>query len=362
MRTRSGYPARRAGKRLASRAMGDVDLVIAKLHEYLAVPAVVGFEGPFLRHLAADFEVLGRPARLGAGVLHVAGPDARPVLTAHVDRHGLVALGGGRFAYAAHAVKAAEYGEEVAPGRRLVATVCTRLADELVVAYDSASGRQLGRGTTAHRCDIDTDVEISVAGLDHVPAGTPAGFALGCVESGGDVSGQLDNAISAALAYALVSAGFGGQVVFTAREEAGWSARHFLDHAAGQMAPTQELIVLDTSPFPERDPVDGGTVVLRRRDAGAAFAPALVDRLAAAAAGEGIPYLFKDEEIERRNREVGGKPQGLGRTELGRIVELSGGAWNGATVQVPTTDYHTNMETTSCAAIGAAVRLLTLVS
>ncbi len=342
--------------------MGDVDLVIAKLHEYLAVPAVVGFEGPFLRHLGADFEALGRPVRHGDGVLHVAGPDARPVLTAHVDRHGLVALGGGRFAYAAHVVKAAEYGEEVAPGRRFLATACTRLADEQVVAYDPASGRELGRGVTAHRCDVDTSVEISVAGLDRVPAGVPAGFALGCVESGGDVSGQLDNAISAALAHALVDGGFAGQVVFTAREEAGWSARHFLDHATGQMTPTQELIVLDTSPFPERGPVDAGAVVLRRRDAGAAFAPALVDRLAAAATAGGIPHLFKDEEIERRNREGGGKPRGLGRTELGRIVALSDGAWNGATVQVPTTDYHTNLETTSRAAIAAALRLVTIVS
>ncbi len=342
-----------------------VDLVVAKLHEYLAVPSVIGFERPFFRYLARELGGLGRTGHSAPGILHFAGSRPGRVVTAHVDRHGLVSRGGGRFGYAAHVVKAVEYGEEVASSRTFVATACGRLAGEPVAAYDPATGRVLGRGTTAHRCDLDTAVEIRAAGLEHVPAGTPAGFELGCVEAGERVIGQLDNVLSAAIVYALVHGGFDGDVVFTAREEAGWSARHFLDHAASHLTPTHGLIVLDTSPFPDAGPVDEGIVVLRSRDAGGDFAAGLVERLMSAADAVGIRTLLKDREIEARNRELvaaGRKPAGLGRTELGRIVELSGGAWNGATIQVPTTDYHTNMETTSRSAIGSVLRLLEAVA
>ncbi len=342
-----------------------VDQVVAKLHEYLAVPSVVGFEMPFFHHLAGDFAGLGRRARHAPGILHLPGLDRTRALTAHVDRHGLVSRGGGRFAYAAHVVKAAQYGEEVAASPGFVATVCARLGDEPLVAYDPESGEILGRGATAHRCDTDTTIEIAASGLGDVPAGTPAGFDLGCVEEGERIVGQLDNVLSAAMAYALVAAGFAGDVVFTAREEAGWSARHFLDYANRHLTPTHGLLVLDTSPFPESGPVDAGVVVLRTRDAGGEFSAGLVDRLVAEAEASALDYLIKDRDIEARNRELvagGRKPARLGRTELGRIVELSAGAWNGATVQVPTTDYHTNRETTSRRAIRHALRLVAAVS
>ncbi len=338
-----------------------VDLVVQKLHEYLAIPSVVGFELPFFRYLARDFGGLGRTGVSAPGILHLAGSRSGQVVLAHVDRHGLVSRGGGRFGYAAHVVKAAEYGEEVRASRGFVATACSRLADEPVVAYDPGTGDVLGRGTTAHRCDTDASVEIHAAGLEYVAPDTPAGFELGCVEHGERVIGQLDNVLSAAVAYALAAAGYEGDVVFTAREEAGWSARHFLDYVASSLTPTHELLVFDTSPFPDSQPVDDGVVVLRTRDAGGEFAADLVERLMAEAAAAGIRYLVKDREIEARNRELaaaGGRPAGLGRTELGRIVELSGGTWNGATVQVPTTDYHTNMETTSRRAIDAVLRLI----
>ncbi len=345
--------------------MPGVDLVVEKLHEYLAVPSVVGFEGPFFRHLADDFAGLGRPLRQARGVLHLAGRRGDQVLTAHVDRHGLVSRGGGRFGYAAHVVKAAEYGEEVAASRGFVATACSRLADEPVVAYHPATGEILGRGTTAHRCDVDTAVEITATGLEHLPPGVPTGFELGCVEAGEHLIGQLDNVLSAAIAYALVAGGFDGHVIFTAREEAGWSARHFLDYAGANLTPTHGLLVLDTSPFPDPGPVDEGVVVLRTSDAGGDFDAGLVACLITEAGAAGLRWMLKDREIEARNRELvaaGRKPLGLGRTELGRIVELSGGAWNGATVQVPTTDYHTNMETTSRSAVGAALRLVAAVT
>ena len=49
---------------------------------------------------------------------------------------------------------------------------------------------------------------------------------------------------------------------------------------------------------------------------------------------------MKDEHLE-----VQGKT--LGITELGHIVDKTNGRYNGATVQLPTTNYHSNHETTS---------------
>jgi hypothetical protein len=41
----------------------------------------------------------------------------------------------------------------------------------------------------------------------------------------------------------------------------------------------------------------------------------------------------------------------LGKTELGHFVDETEGRYNGATVQLPTTNYHSNHETTSELAI-----------
>ena len=58
---------------------------------------------------------------------------------------------------------------------------------------------------------------------------------------------------------------------------------------------------------------------------------------------------MKDEVIEAQNAQLpeDAEPGELGKTELGRVIQHTGGRFNGATVQLPTTDYHSNHETTS---------------
>jgi hypothetical protein len=117
---------------------------------------------------------------------------------------------------------------------------------------------------------------------------------------------------------------------------------------------------VDTSPFPDRDSADSQLLVLRRKDANAAFNPAMSSRLEDICKAVGFTYLFKDEYIEAQNAKAqaeGGETQSLGSTELGRIVAASNGFVQGTTLQIPTTGYHTMEESCSLAATSAFNRV-----
>ncbi len=315
--------------------------VTERTERFLGIPAVVGFEGPFLAALASEVRALGRDAERRSGLLAVAGGPT--TVSAHIDRHGFVVGEDSRLRYAANVAA------HRALSPRLAATICRRFDRERVVAYDPSTGDIVGEGTVGHEehCGI-ADVELFAEGLCEVEAGTPVAFAPGSGADGPWLRGQLDNPLSAALCMELVADGFDGTVLFTAGEEAGrsWEA------IAGWFdQPTDTLLVLDTSPFDEPGPVESGAVVLRHRDAGAEFAPATTERVAAAASRAAAPIVWKDEVLA-----AAAKP--LGRTELGRVVAETGGRVTGTTLQVPTTDYHTNREATAAPAIAAACRTL----
>ena len=106
---------------------------------------------------------------------------------------------------------------------------------------------------------------------------------------------------------------------------------------------------MDTTPYNDSRAIDEGLVVLRNKDENGIFNPDLVKRLRSACDQDRIKYQFKDEIIEMQNARLpeGKEPIDLGKTELGRIVQHTNGKYNGSTLQLPTTNYHTNHETTS---------------
>ncbi len=75
----------------------------------------------------------------------------------------------------------------------------------------------------------------------------------------------------------------------------------------------------------------------------------------------GVSYRYKDVSIEQLNltRE---KPMSLGRTELGRLIEASAGEIRGTTLQLPTSSYHTQLETGKLSSVHAMIRLLSSLS
>jgi hypothetical protein len=150
----------------------------------------------------------------------------------------------------------------------------------------------------------------------------------------------------------LIDEGFDGRVLFTADEEIGLSWRYtksYLDSAGIQ---TDNLIVLDTTPYPNLDAIDRGVIALRNRDAFAEFNAGLVSALRDSCDSERIGYEMKDEIIAAANASSHSKkPKSLGKTELGHLVAETGGKYNGTMVQLPSTNYHTNQETTSVRAL-----------
>lgn len=319
--------------------------IIERTARFLGTPAVVGHEGPFLDLVERDLRTIGRSTERSEGLL-VAHGDGQIVLSAHVDRHGLVTAERGRLIYAA----AAAAGEHRPLTPRRAAVVCKRFAEEEAVAYDSTTGRILGHGTIDHadHCGIGEGLQLFARGFPVLDPGTPVGFAGRLQRTGGWLSGQLDNVITVAMIVELLATGFDGTALFTAGEEAGRSWQSIVEWMPPQ---SDELLVLDTSPFDTADEAEHGVVVLRHRDAGETFSDRRSGQLADAARSTGATVVWKDAVLAER-----GRP--LGRTELGRVVAATSGRVTGTTLQVPTTDYHTNREATTEAAVAATVSTL----
>lgn len=341
-----------------------VRTVVAKTREYLRQPAVVGYEQLFLDYLARDFASLGCQIDRQTKLLAVWRSEAQPqILSVHIDRHGLVGTGGGEYEYAAYVARQSEYQEDLSIGREMLEKIRDRFLGEEVVAYEAETGRSLGESVIreAQVCDRRAKLVFPIEGFEKFPPGTPVAFSPICQMEEGRISGQLDNAISAAVAYTLFAQGFMGTTLFTAEEEIGKSWTFALDYLMGKGRRSQDLLVLDTSPFPDDDAIQEGSVILRHRDANGEFNATLGSRIRKICEQEGIPFQVKDELLIASNRErekLGMMPLGLGSTELGRLVEGSSGALNGTTLQLPTLEYHSNRETTSHVAISNFLKLL----
>lgn len=117
------------------------------------------------------------------------------------------------------------------------------------------------------------------------------------------------------------------------------------------------LLVLDTSPFPDELELSKQNIVLRWRDANAEFSRPLTAEIQQCCDAMGITYRFKDEYIAEQNK-LREKPSSLGRTELGRLISAVPEFTTGTTVQLPTTGYHTQMETANLVAGEAMLDLL----
>ncbi|GAB1260996.1 peptidase M42 [Aurantivibrio plasticivorans] len=327
-------------------------------------PSVVGAEHSFFRVLQRELEERGANVTWYEGLLVAQGSDPMSVMfSAHIDRHGLVCTGPNEFQYAAFVAgnRTDLLGNSVSEA--LMSKVTGRYIGEEVYAYEPWSGVYRGNGTIkrAYVCQNRNNLIFEVEGLEGVVAGTPIAFKDKLSINNGRIEGQLDNVLSAAVLVHLFSSGFKGTAFFTAQEEAGKSWRYLMEWFRRFGGSTNRLFVLDTSPFPNLETANAQLLVLRQKDANAAFNQQSTQCVEALCREKGLSYIYKDAYVEKENQRLekqGETPQSLGSTEMGRIISASNGLVGGTTIQVPSIGYHTMKESVSIASVEAYIDIL----
>jgi putative aminopeptidase FrvX len=330
------------------------------LKQLIRIPSVVGAEHSFFMYVKRELEEMGINVEYYDGVLVAKGDmPTSGYISAHADRHGLICTGHNEFQYAAFIAKNRADLTGKSNSEELLHSFTTRFVDEKVQAYEPWSGSYLGLGVIkdAFLCERRNNIIFKVDGFDHLLPGTPIAFMDKLVQTDEFISAQLDNVISVALIIHMYSIGYKGTAFFTASEEAGKSWRFLLEYFKRFDISTDELLVLDTSPYPTIDDIANLDIVLRNRDANAVFKSSLKNKIKNIAIEENIKYHFKDAYLKNKASEAG-KKASLGTTELGRLIHATKGMLQGTTLQIPTIDYHTTNETTSIKSIDSIIIIL----
>ncbi len=348
----------------AIKSQTELESFSSLLNTLMRSPSVVGAEHSFFRVLQRELEERGAQVEWYEGLLVAHGNQPRSHLfSAHIDRHGLICTGPNEFQYAAFVAGARSdlLGNSVS--EQLINKVANRFDDEAVYAYEPWSGAYRGRGTIrrSYVCSRRNNLIFELDNMAHLVAGTPVAFNDQLTVTDEALVGQLDNVLTAAALVYLFELGYEGTAFFTAQEEAGKSWRYLLEWFRRFGEPTNQLIVVDTSPYPDFDSAAQQHLVLRNCDANAPFNQALGKRLAELCDNLKLNYQFKDEFVKARNEEAkarGEDPASLGSTEMGRIIQASKGLVDGTTLQIPTSGYHTMEESAPIPSVLGFIQVL----
>ncbi len=338
------------------------------LSSLIRTPSVVGAEHSFFRVLQRELEERGAKVTWYEGLLVAQGrrPDS-VMFSSHIDRHGLICTGPNEFQYAAFVAGARSdlLGNSVS--EQLMNKIVNRFENEAVYAYEPWSGAYRGRGSIekVYICEYRNNLIFELKDMEHMVAGTPVAFADRLQQTEKALVGQLDNVLTAAALIYLFDCGFEGTLFFTAQEEAGKSWRYLLEWFRRFGGSTNQLIVVDTSPYAEFDLAKKQNLTLRNRDANAVFNHSLTEKLVKVCQQNNISYQFKDQYVAEMNKQliaVGETPLSVGSTEMGRIIAASNGLVDGTTMQIPTSGYHTLSEAAPIESVSSFIKVLSVLS
>ncbi len=330
------------------------------LKQLIRIPSVVGAEHPFFMFVKRELEEIGIEVEYYDGVLVAKGTQPTSgYISAHSDRHGLICTGHNEFQYAAFIAKNRADLTGTSNSEQLLHNFTSRFVDEKVQAYEPWSGTYLGMGVIkeASLCERRNNIIFKVDGFEYLFPGTPIAFMDRLDIKDNLISAQLDNVISVAIIIYMYHLGYKGTAFFTASEEAGKSWRFLLEYFRRFNISTNELLVLDTSPYKSLEDMQNLDVILRHRDENATFKSPLKNKIKKIAIEERIKYHFKDAYLKNNMKQSGVKGS-LGTTELGRIIHATKGAIQGATLQIPTIGYHTVNETTTRKSVDSMITIL----
>lgn len=333
------------------------------LKQLIRIPSVVGAEHSFFMYLKRELEDLNIQVEYYDGVLVAKGCEPQSgYISAHADRHGLICTGHNEFQYAAYIAKNQADLTGNSNSEQILKNFEMRFVNQKVQAYEPWSGSYLGLGLIedAFLCERRNNIIFKVKDLEHLLPGTPIAF-MDKLEVENDlISAQIDNVLSVALILHLYHLGYQGTAFFTAAEEAGRSWRFLLEYFRRFDITTNELLVLDTSPYSDIADLNSLNIVLRNRDENAYFRSPLKTKIKKIALKKKIKYHYKDEYLKNIMKQKNIKTS-LGVTELGRIIKASKGNIQGTTLQVPTIGYHTVKETTTKSSIEATLEILNMI-
>lgn len=334
------------------------------LSSLMRCPSVVGAEHSFMRILQRELEARGANVIWYEGLLVAQGnrPDSL-YLSAHIDRHGLICTGPNEFQYAAFVASNRSDLLGNSASELLMERIAGRFENTDVYAYEPWSGAYIGKGMieNSYICPTRHNLIFNVGGLEGLVAGTPIAFDDQLHMTDSTIMGQMDNVLSVALQVYLFEIGFEGTAFFTCQEEAGKSWRYVVEWFRRFGGNTDNLLVLDTSPFETLSEAEKYDLVLRNLDANAVFDAERTKAIADTIQQDGHTMVFKDDYIETLNKTkqaAGQSPYPLGATELGRIINASGGQITGTTLQMPSTGYHTMRETVPIKSVVAMIDVL----
>ncbi|MAD42788.1 MAG: peptidase M42 [Arcobacter sp.] len=330
------------------------------LKQLIRVPSVTGHEHSFFMFLKRELEDLDITVEYYDGVLVAKGkkPESGYIST-HADRHGLICTGHNEFQYAAYIAKNQSSLSENLNKEQVLKNFEKRFTSQKVQAYEPWSGSYLGMGMieNAFLCQRRENIIFQINGFDHLFPGTPIAFMDRLEIDDEIISAQLDNVLSVAILIYLYHQGYQGTAFFTASEEAGKSWRFLLDYFRRFEISTNELLVLDTSPYKTMEDLENIDVVLRNRDENGYFRSPLKTKIKKIAIKNRIKYHYKDEYLKNIMKQNNTKSS-LGITELGRIIHASKGQIQGTTLQIPTIGYHTVKETAKRESVDSILLIL----
>jgi putative aminopeptidase FrvX len=330
------------------------------LKQLIRIPSVVGEEHPFFMFIKRELEEIGVTVEYYDGVLVAKGKEPNSgYISAHADRHGLICTGHNEFQYAAFIAKNKADLTGDSNSEQLLHNFTARFVDEKVQAYEPWSGNYLGLGSIkdAYLCQRRNNILFKIDGFDYLFPGTPIAFTDKLEINGDLISAQLDNVISIAVIIYMYTAGYQGTAFFTASEEAGRSWRFLMEWFRRFDIKTDELLVLDTSPYPTLEEIKNIDIVMRNRDSNAVFRSPLKNKIKKIAIKEKIKYNFKDSYLKAKMAK-NGTISSLGTTELGRLIYATKGEIQGTTLQIPTIGYHTVHETTTKKSVESIITIL----
>ncbi|CAA6804995.1 MAG: FIG00786182: hypothetical protein [uncultured Sulfurovum sp.] len=330
------------------------------LKQLIRVPSVVGAEHPFFMAVKRELEEIGIKVEYYDGVLVAKGNEpTKGYISAHADRHGLICTGHNEFQYAAFIAKNQADLLGNSNSERLLKNFERRFVNQKVQAYQPWSGMYLGLGVIedAYLCPRRNNIIFKIEEFDHLMPGTPIAFMDKLIINDDMISAQVDNVISVAMIIYLYHLGYQGTAFFTAAEEAGRSWRFLLEYFRRFDIKTDELLVLDTSPYKNLEEMSALDIVLRNRDQNGFFRSPLKNQIKTIAIKNKIKYHFKDAYLKNIMKQEGVK-NSIGVTELGRIIKASKGEIQGTTLQIPTIGYHTMEETASIKSVESIMFIL----